>query len=112
MMFPFSKNTEDHFDQDKQEFLDLLERFSQQLSVSSDNHKHLAKDQISRCIMEIKASKNYLTLSLPIKWLEKELGAMIHDKQLQLSEDENQIWTQIKNLASAHPTGHGTGLGL
>lgn len=112
MMFPFSKNTEDHFDQDKRELLDLLERFSQQLSTSSDSHNHLAKDQISRCITEIKASKNYLTLSLPIKWLERELGAMIFDQQLQLTDKERQLWSEIKELASSGPLGHGTGLGL
>lgn len=111
-MFPSSKKTTDHFESCKAEYLALLQKLHQSFTSSSIPSKELAGQQIQNCIKDIQTANNLLTLNLPIKWLERELGAMIYDQKLQLTELEDQIWADIKNLTSTYSAGHGTGLGL
>lgn len=111
-MFPFFKSKVDDFDSNKLECLTLLQELRQELTVSPNGYRQLALKHITQSIYEVQKSKNQLTLFLPIKWLERELGAMIFDKKLQLTENEWRLWNQIKNLSSSYSAGHGTALGL
>lgn len=112
-MFPFSKEKNDDFDTDKLELLNLLQELQQVFTDRSDPHRILASQHIQDCLREVQAAQNHLTLALTLKWLDRELGAMIYDKQLHLSSQEQELWTAIKDLDSRHSNvGHGTGLGL
>lgn len=112
-MFPFSKQKEDDFDSYKSELLQILQNLQALLNDSSNSSKLVASKKIQDCCKEISSAKNHLTLALPVKWLEREIGSMIYDEQLQLTVQEQELWQAIKNLNSKYSNvGHGAGLGL
>lgn len=113
MMFPFSKQKTDDFDSYKLELLQLLQNLKDLLNDSSNSSKLVASKKIQDCSQEISSTKNHLTLALPVKWLEREIGSMIYDEQLQLTVQEQELWQAIKDLNGKHSNvGHGVGLGL
>lgn len=111
-MFFFSKSTSDEFDTYKLECLTLLQELEKGFASSTSPSHKIALGYIQQSMKEVKTSKNQMTLFLPFKWLERELGAMIYDKKLQLTDKEEQAWKSLKNLASSYHAGHGTALGL
>lgn len=96
------------------EIIRLLEHFKQELSSHNSPQYALAIQRIEECLAEIRQPKiSILKIALRVKWLIREIGMMLFDKQFTLTATEEEMWWSIKECSGKHDNiGHGVGLGL